>query len=169
MLTYTDIFEAHLSPWLQSLKRLGIEASFRRVDQGQYIKRIETREFDMIIHGFRQSDSPGNEQREFFSSAAADHEGSENYIGVKHPVIDELIESLIQAPNREELVAHSKALDRVLLNEHYVVPMWYYDAYRIAYWDKFDQPERTADLLPVFRLAFYTWWENPEKVAKLKK
>ena len=169
LLTFSDIYEPHLTPWLQSLKKLGIEANFRRVDQGQYIKRIQTRDFDMIVHSFRQSDSPGNEQREYFGSTAAEHDGSENYMGVKHPVIDKIIESLIQAPNRDELVAHTRALDRILLSEHYLVPMWYGDFYRIAYWDKFDQPERTAKFLPAFRLAFYTWWENPKKVAELKK
>src|SRR6185312_9431421 len=124
-------------PFLQNLKRLGINANLRTVDVAQYEKRMENYDFDMAVAVLPQSLSPGNEQREFFGSEAADQPGSRNLIGIKSKVVDELIEQLIAAPSRESLLAHTHALDRVLQHGYYVIPQFHLGAYWVAYWDKF--------------------------------
>lgn len=128
--TYTRF----LNGYLKSLKRLGITAKFRIVDTAQYTSRIEDFDFDMTPNIFAQSNSPGNEQREFWGSKVAEIPGSRNLPGVKDPVVDALIEDLIDAPDRDTLVAITKALDRVLLNGHYVVPLWGSRKIRFAHW-----------------------------------
>ena len=112
----------------------------RLVDQSQYLNRIRAQDFDMIVSGWGQSESPGNEQRGYWGSYAADQLGSSNYAGIKDPVIDELIELVIQAPDRESLVFRTRALDRVLLSGYYVIPNWHIQGDRILYWDKFSGP-----------------------------
>ena len=108
--------------------------------------------------------SPGNEQRDFWSSEAADRQGTRNLAGIKDPVVDALIDEIIKAPDRESLVTACRALDRVLLWGHYVIPHWHIQSYRVAYWDKFSRPEIT----PKYSLGFDTWWVDPEKEAALK-
>ena len=105
--------------------------------------------------------SPGNEQRNFWGSAAAAEEGSRNWAGVRDPVVDELIETLISAGDREELVAATRALDRVLLWGHYLIPHWHLDYDRLAYWNKFRRPEVT----PMQGYVFNTWWIEPQGAA----
>ncbi|MEK9662645.1 MAG: ABC transporter substrate-binding protein, partial [Alphaproteobacteria bacterium] len=150
----------------RNLERLGIEANVRIVDTSQYIRRIEDRDFDVIISGWGQSQSPGNEQREFWSSAAADAPGSRNTAGIKDPVIDELIELVIAAPTRESLVQRTRALDRALLWGYYVIPNFHLSFDRIAYWNKFGIP----DYIPLLGEATNTdaWWIDPEKQAALQ-
>jgi microcin C transport system substrate-binding protein len=139
--------------------------SVRSVDDVQYENRERNFDFDIIVDSWAESLSPGNEQREFWSSAAADETGSRNTIGVKNPAVDKLIERVIFAKNREEQVAATKALDRVLLWNNYVVPHWTYPFSRTARWDRFSHP----DELPKYgRGAFPTvWWWDPAKAAKL--
>jgi len=146
---------------------MGITARVRTVDVAQYEKRMETFDFDMAVALFPQSLSPGNEQREFFGSPAADQPGSRNVLGIKNPVIDELIEELIKAPDRASLVAHARALDRVLQYGYYVVPQFHLGAFWVAYWDKFRRPE-TA---PKYGLGIDTWWVDPnaEQSVEAKK
>ena len=109
--------------------------------------------------------SPGNEQREFWGSAAADRPGSRNVVGIKNPAIDTLIENIINAHNRAELVASTRALDRVLLWNHYVVPQFGIGADRIIYWNRFDRPK----VKPRYAVGFMdTWWINPDKDAVLR-
>ncbi|HAX91701.1 MAG TPA: hypothetical protein DCY07_05780, partial [Rhodospirillaceae bacterium] len=127
-------------PFLRNLERLGIQASFRNVDSSQYQNMMNDFDFDMTVHVFGQSLSPGNEQRDFWGSAKADQKGSRNLIGVRDPVVDELIEKLIHAKDRAELVTLCRTLDRVLLWGHYVIPHWNFGAYRVAYWNKFGMP-----------------------------
>lgn len=147
----------------QYLDRLGIETRVRTVDQAQYENRINARDYDIIVENWGQSLSPGNEQREFWGSAAADREGSRNYIGIKNPAIDKLIERVIYATDREDLVAATRALDRVLLWNHYVVPQWTSAEIRTAYWDKFRHPEK----LPEYSFGFPTiWWSADAKAAQ---
>ena len=112
-------------------------------------------DYDMTIGTIPQSDSPGNEQRDFWASVKADIPGSRNYIGVKDPVIDDLIEKIIQAPSREELVALCRALDRILLSGYYVIPHWHIDYWRVAYWSKLERPKHLSDLTPAIG---DTWW-----------
>ena len=113
----------------------------------------------MIVQTFSQSLSPGNEQRNFWGSNAANTNGSRNLIGIKNYAIDSLIEKLINAKNRKELITITKALDRVLLWNHYVVPNWHISSYRVLYWDFFDQP----NIKPKYSLGFDTWWINQKK------
>lgn len=151
-------------PFAKNLERLGIEARVRTVDAAQYQKRVEEFDFDMVVDVFGQSLSPGNEQRDFWSSTAADEPGSRNTIGVKDPVVDALVDLVIAAPDRESLIARSRALDRVLLWGHYVIPHWHIRSFRMAYWDKFGSPEVT----PKYALGFDAWWVDPAREAALK-
>lgn len=163
-LSHSETFERWISPFLANLKKLGIEGSFRVVDAAQYQKRMDSFDFDMTNGLFPQSLSPGNEQRDFWGADKADVNGSRNIIGIKDPVVDALIAGLVAAPTREDLAAHAKALDRVLLSGHYVIPNWHTDHYRVAYWDKFGRPEVTA---PYGLGVPETWWQDAEKAAKI--
>jgi microcin C transport system substrate-binding protein len=158
-------FERHTLPFIKNLERLGIAATLRTVDPAQYQNRMDDFDFDMTVESFGQSLSPGNEQREFWSSEAADIRGSRNTIGVKDPVVDHLIDRIIEAPTREDLVTATRALDRVLLWGHYVIPHWHSRIFRVAYWDKFDRPESN----PPYGLPLFSWWVDPVKVADVEQ
>ena len=147
-------FERVVLPFKKNLARLGIEARIRLVDTAQYLNRIRQFDFDMVVWNFGQSLSPGNEQRYYWGSAAADTPGSRNLAGVKDPVVDALIEKIVHARTRQELVVAVKALDRVLQWGFYVLPHWHLSSFRIAYWDKFLQPE----IHPLYGLGLMTWW-----------
>ena len=159
ILLYSPAFERIVFPFKDNLEKLGIEVDIRTVDSAQYQKRIETFDFDMVVQTFSQSLSPGNEQRNFWGSDAADTNGSRNIIGIKNYAIDSLIEKLINAKNRQELITITNALDRVLLWHHYVIPNWHISSYRVLYWDFFDQP----NIKPKYSLGFDTWWLNQKK------
>jgi len=159
ILLVSPAFERIVLPFIDNLEKLGINASLRTIDSSQYQKRIETFDFDMIVFTFSQSLSPGNEQRNFWGSDAADTNGSRNVIGVKNDVVDSLIEKLINAKDRDDLITISRALDRVLLWNYYVIPQWHISAYRVLYWDMFDQPKQK----PKYSLGFDTWWINQNK------
>ncbi|MEZ5786390.1 MAG: extracellular solute-binding protein [Xanthobacteraceae bacterium] len=148
-----------------SLARLGIDVRVRTVDDAQYENRMRQWDFDIITASWPESLSPGNEQRGFWGSQAADQPGSRNLIGIKNAAIDKLIERVIFAESREDLVAATHALDRVLLWHHYVVPQWTYGKVRTARWDRFGHPEN----LPKYGMsAFPTiWWWDAEKAAKI--
>ena len=163
ILLVSQAFERIVIPFTENLKRLGIEARVRLVDQSQYLNRIRAQDFDMIISGWGQSESPGNEQRGYWGSYAADQPGSSNYAGIKDPVVDELIELVIQAPDRESLVIRTRALDRVLLSGHYVIPNWHIQGDRILYWEKFSRPK-----VPTRRgVLFDRWWYDEAKAQSL--
>jgi microcin C transport system substrate-binding protein len=151
-------FERIVLPFAKNLERMGITARVRTVDNAQYEKRMETFDYDMTIVAFGQSLSPGNEQREYWGSKAADEEGSRNLLGIKDPVLDELIEELIKAPDRASLVAHTRALDRVLQYGYYVIPNYHIAAFRVAYWDKFRRPQ----VSPKYGVGIDTWWVDPK-------
>jgi microcin C transport system substrate-binding protein len=148
-------------PFIGNLKKLGIDASVRTVDTAQYQSRTDTFDFDMVIGTFRQSFSPGNEQRDFWGSAAADRNGGRNLIGIKDPVVDALIEKIIGAPDRPSLVAATRALDRVLLWGYYVIPQYYAPIDRLAFWDKFGRPR----IRPKFGIDLFSWWIDSSKQA----
>lgn len=157
LLAQTD-FERVLLPYKRNLADLGIELVIRRVDVSQYINRLRSRDFDMIVGGFGQSSSPGNEQREYWHSSSADNPGSRNFIGLKDPAVDSLVEGLINADSRQSLVAHTRALDRVLLAGHYVIPNWHIKTWRVAYWDRLQHPEVT----PLYDVGLMTWWSKAD-------
>jgi microcin C transport system substrate-binding protein len=150
-----------------SLERLGIQMSVRIVDDAQYENRLRQWDYDMIVQTWGQSLSPGNEQRAMWSSQAADQPGSRNYVGIKNPAVDALIEKLIFANSRDELVAACKALDRVLLWNHYVVPQWTYGKARTVRWDRFGRPET----MPKYGASAFPaiWWWDATKAAKAGK
>ena len=155
-------------PFIQNLKRLGVTATIRTVDVSQYEQRMNNFDYDMTIVVIPQSLSPGNEQREFFGSAAADQPGSQNQIGIKSPVIDALIEQVIQAPTRADLVTRVHALDRVLQYGYYLIPQYHLGAYWVAYWDKFHHPQTS----PKYGLGIPdTWWVDTgaEKAIEQKQ
>jgi len=148
-----------------SLDRLGMTVSVRVVDAAQYENRLRQWDFDIIVASWPQSLSPGNEQRGFWSSQAADQPGSRNLIGIKNPAVDALIDRVIFAKDREELVAATKALDRVLLWNFYVVPQWTYGKQRTARWDRFGHPET----MPKYGASAFptVWWWDAARAAKV--
>lgn len=152
------------APYIDNLRRLGIEATMRIVDTTQYINRYRSFDFDVVTAVLAQSASPGNEQRDYWSSAAADASGSRNVAGIKDPAIDKLIDRVIYAKDREELVAATHALDRVLLWNFYLVPQWHLPEVWTAYWDKFGKPEKQPTYIGV---DIDSWWIDPEKEAAL--
>jgi len=148
-----------------SLQRIGMGVSVRIVDTAQYENRLRQRDFDVITATWGESLSPGNEQRGFWGSAAADQPGSRNLVGIKNPAIDKLIDRVIFAKDRDELVAATHALDRVLLWNFYVVPQWTYGKQRTARWDRFGRPQT----MPKYGLAAFPtiWWWDKDKAAKV--
>ncbi|MEH6812708.1 MAG: extracellular solute-binding protein [Motiliproteus sp.] len=165
ILLNSPVWERIALPFAKNLKRLGIETKVRNVDSAQYQERTETFDFDMLVDVFGQSLSPGNEQRDFWSSDAAQRNGSRNTIGINNPVIDELTELLIAAPDRQSLVARTRALDRVLLWGHYVIPHWHIRNFRMIYWNKFSRPAVT----PKYDIGFDSWWVDADKVSSLQQ
>jgi microcin C transport system substrate-binding protein len=165
ILLVSQAFERIALPFVRNLGRLGIEASVRLVDQPQFINRLRSFDFDMIVSVWGQSNSPGNEQRSYWGSAAANEPGSRNYAGIQDPVVDALIDLLIAAPDRESLVARTRALDRVLLSGFYVIPHWHTQEDRILYWNRFSRPAIT----PNQGTAINFWWFDAEKAAALQR
>jgi microcin C transport system substrate-binding protein len=137
----------------------------RTVDTAQYRRRLDDYDFDVTVANWPESLSPGNEQRDFWTSAFADKPGSQNLLGIKSPVIDELVEGVIAAKDREDLVNHVRALDRVLQWGHWVVEHWHIPFDRVAYWDKFGRPAVT----PPQGVQPDTWWIDPAKADATAK
>ena len=165
VLLSSQAFERIVLPYTQNLKHLGIEAKIRLVDQTQYIERYRQKDFDMLVAVWGQSETPGNEQREYWGSEAADTAGSRNLAGITDPVVDELIELLVKSESREQLNVRTRALDRVLLWGHYVVPHWHIRADRVLYWDKFSRPPS-----PVRSGVMTTrWWYDAQKAGALEQ
>jgi microcin C transport system substrate-binding protein len=158
------IDERIISPFMENLRRLGVDATLRIVDQSQYVNRLRDFDFDSIVIPLLQSLSPGNEQRDFWSSQAADNPDSRNYAGIKNPVIDALVERVVFAADREDLVAATHALDRVLLWNFYMIPQWHNPNEWYARWNKFGIPERQPSYSGV---DTDSWWVDPEKEAAL--
>lgn len=158
-------FERVALPYTQWLGRLGMEVSVRTVDPAQYQELLNTFDYDMTVAVFPQSDYPGNEQAGYWSSAAAKEEGSDNLMGVADPVVDDLVAKVIAAPGYERLLPVVHALDRVLLWNWYMVPHWYLQSVRVAYWQRFGRPAT-----PVRSgLAFDTWWIDGKLAAATDK
>jgi microcin C transport system substrate-binding protein len=164
LLLNSPLFERVALPYAKSLEKIGITVNVRTVDTSQYRRRTDAFDYDMIVAGFGQSESPGNEQRDYWSSESANREGSRNALGLADPVVDELVSGVIAAPDRSSLVSRVRALDRVLLSGRYVVPNWYIGSDRIAYWDKFGQPS----VVPKDGVQIDAWWVDPAKAAKLE-
>ena len=160
-----EMFNRHLAYFIGNLELIGVKGTIRVVDESQYVKRRNGKDFDVMIESFAQSLSPGNEQREFWGSASADVEGSRNLMGLKSPVIDALVDKIVFAKDRAELVAATKALDRTLLWGFYLIPNWHNPSEWIAYWDRFGRPDK----LPSQTSGFPTiWWHDAAKDTALQ-
>ncbi|MFO1048209.1 MAG: extracellular solute-binding protein [Geminicoccaceae bacterium] len=158
------LFERIVGPFAKSLERLGIKVDLRTVDDAQYEQRLSTFDFDMVTSVFGQSLSPGNEQRDFWGSEAADQQGSRNLIGIKDPIVDELIGKIVTARSRDDLIAACRALDRVLLWSYYVIPQWHNRVTRIAYWAKLRHPETW----PRYGVDLFAWWVDPAQATAVE-
>ncbi|MFP3543253.1 extracellular solute-binding protein [Rhizobium sp. SIMBA_035] len=153
-------FERSVMPFANNLKKIGIDARLRTVDASQYTNRVRSFDYDMIWSIWGETMNPGNEQMDYWGSQAAAQQGSRNYAGITNPAIDTLIKMIIFAPNRDEQVAAIKAMDRVLLANHYVVPLFYSNNSRLAYWDKIAHPAE----LPEYSIGFPdVWWSKDAK------
>ncbi len=164
ILEYNPQLERWVLPFIRNLERLGIKANYRLVDPAQYQARMAEFNFDMTTTVLPQSRSPGNEQRDYWHSSKAQEKGSRNIMGISDPTIDALTDKVVQAQSREELLAATQALDRVLLWGHYIIPHFYIGSYRVAYWDIFNRPE----IAPKYDVGMLnTWWIDAAKAAKL--
>ena len=164
-LLVSPAFERIVLPYIRNLRRIGIQASVRTVDSAQYERRVKSFDFDIIVAGWGQSLSPGNEQRNYWGSKAADRPGSRNYAGIRNEAVDELINEIIFAKTRDDLVAATRALDRVLMWNHYVVPTWHITYERTARWNRFGKPAKIPDYSAGFPDI---WWWDEAKAAKIK-
>ena len=163
ILLVSPAFERIVLPFKNNLKKLGININVRTIDSAQYQNRLDSFDFDMIVSTFSQSLSPGNEQRNFWSTNAAETNGSKNLIGIRDPVVDLLIEKIISSKNRDDLINATRALDRVLLWGHYVIPQWHISAYRNLHWDIFNYPS----IRPKYSLGSNTWWIDSKKANSI--
>ncbi len=157
ILLVSPSFERVMAGYVNNLKKLGVKATYRTIDPALYIGRLNRFDFEMTVHVFGQSQSPGNEQRDFWHSTSADRSGSRNLIGIKDQAVDQLVDKIIYAKTQEELAAACKALDRVLWYGYYVVPNWYLSRHRITFWNVFNRPET----LPLYYnplQELMTWW-----------
>lgn len=152
--------------FIANLRKIGIDATLRIVDTSQYIQRFQAFEFDAVTAGFPQSESPGNEQRDYWSSQAADTPGSRNVPGIRDEVVDALINRVIFATDREDLVAATRALDRVLLWNYYTIPQYYQPTMRYAYWNKFGIPAEQPRYVGIDTMS---WWVLPENESKIEQ
>jgi microcin C transport system substrate-binding protein len=158
-------YEGFALVYKDSLERLGIAVSVRAVGNVEYVNRLRQWDFDIVVASWTESLSPGNEQRDYWGSTAANRPGSQNLVGIRNPAVDALIDRIVSAASRADLVAATKALDRVLLWNHYVVPQWIYGRVRTARWDRFGRP----DPMPIYGAAAFPaiWWWDAERAAKL--
>ncbi|MDX1803172.1 MAG: extracellular solute-binding protein [Alcanivorax sp.] len=158
IMTYSPDFDRIVQPFARNLKALGVDAKVIRVDSSQYLERYRHFDFDMVIASFPQSTSPGNEQRGYWGSKAADTPSSNNIIGIKNPVVDALVDKITSATSREQLVTACRALDRVLQWNFYLIPNWYVDYYRVAYQSWLRHPDLGAYVAP--DAAIDSWWDS---------
>jgi microcin C transport system substrate-binding protein len=150
-------FERVIAPYVSNLKKLGVEVNYRAIDPALYADRIKNFEFDMVVTTYGQSQSPGNEQRDFWTTAAANRMGSRNLAGISSPVVDALVDAIIYAETHEQLVTASRALDRVLWHGYYLVPNWYLANHRLAYAAKLRHPAKLP-LYYSYEQWLDTWW-----------
>ncbi len=161
MLLSQKAFERVMAAYARNLERLGVKLNYRTVDASLYQRRVDTFDFDLTVHVYPQSQSPGNEQIGFWHSSTAAQEGSNNLMGLRDPVVDALVDKLVYAPERCALIVAAHALDRVLLWGEYLVPNWYSPVHRLAWRDRFGMPERLPLYYQPLSWALATWWAKP--------
>ncbi len=155
--------QRHLMPYLRHLKRLGIQANIRMVETAQYYERLRNYQFDMIVDSMPQSLTPGQEQKQFWSSQAAKQVGNYNYAGIQNPAIDAVIKQVIQAQNREQVIDSTRALDRLLRAGYYHIPTYGTGEYWYAYWNMYQQPK----LKPKLSAGIDYWWVDAAKAQRV--
>ena len=165
ILLVSPAFERVALPFVKNLARIGVTATVRTVDSAQYRRRADDFDFDMLIQAIGQSESPGNEQRDYWTSTAASQKGGRNLIGIRDPVIDALVELVISAPDRARLVDRTRALDRVLQWGYYLIPQHHISAERLVYWDRFGRPA----VSPPSGTVLMSWWIDEERDAALQQ
>jgi microcin C transport system substrate-binding protein len=161
ILLVSPAFERVMAVYVKDLRKLGIQAEYRTIDSTLYSERLKKFDFDMIVMSYGQSQSPGNEQRNYWHSASAERHGSQNYAGINSPVVDALVEKIIYAHTNKELITACRALDRVLWFGYYLVPNWYLPVYRLSYHDIFSMPSSLPLYYDPFQLLM-TWWPKPQ-------
>jgi len=165
ILLVSPSFERVMAPYVANLEKLGIQVDYRTIDPALYTDRVQNFDYDMIVHVYGQSLSPGNEQKNYWHSESAATKGSKNLAGIKDPVIDTLVEKIVYAKTQDELTAACKALDRVLWYGYYMVPNWYLNVHRLAFHKKFKQPE-TLPLYYNHYQYLMTWWMDSKSNVK---
>lgn len=165
-LTFSKTYERIVAPYQRNLARLGIELAIRTVDSSIYQQKLNQFDFDMTVAVYGMSLSPGNELRDYFSTASADQLGSLNLAGVKHPALERLLDHFVSFRDRNELVTASRALDRVLRAEYLLVPNWHLATHRVAWWDKFAYPQQLPLYYQAQEWMIHTWWQKPVPQAK---
>lgn len=163
-LMYQPTFERVIGPYVKNLERLGIQATMRFVDPAQYVERVKAFDFDLVTARFSPPETPGAELYSFWGSVQADVPGSNNYSGVKDPAVDALIEKVLSAPDRPALLAATRALDRVIMWNSYIIPQWYKGEHNLAYWQRFGRP--AAPKPDYHRGVVNSWWFDAEKAAR---
>lgn len=163
-LMYQPSFERVIGPYVKNLERLGIRATMRFVDAAQYVERVKAFDFDLVTARFSPPETPGAELYSFWGSAQADVAGSNNYAGVNDPAVDALIENVLSAPDRPALLAATRALDRVIMWNNYIIPQWYKGEHNLAYWDRFGRP--AAPKPDYHRGVVNSWWFDAEKARR---
>ena len=161
-------FQRIAEPYKNNLKKIGVHLDIKVVQVAEYEERLRNFKFGMIVAGYPQSRSPGNEQRYMWGSEAAETPGTRNYMGIKNPALDELIDRIIKAKTRKELVIHIQTLDRILTHQFYMVPHWYIAYDRTVFWNKFSRPKINPSQSSIANNILEWWWWDEQKVQKLK-
>ena len=165
----SPLFQRIVEPYKNNLKKIGVELDIKVVQIAKYEEILRNFNFDMIVANYPQSRSPGNEQRSMWSSEAESTPGSRNYMGVKNPAIDELINTIVEAKSRKDLINSIQAMDRILTHQFYIVPNWYIPYDRIVYWNKFSRPKINASQSIIINNILEWWWLDKNKATILKK
>ena len=168
VLMFQPAFARITEPFINNMKRLGVQADMKRVDSSIYEQRLRNFNYDMIVSSWGQAPSPGNEQMNYWHSRSANQPGSRNMIGLKDPAVDKLVETLIGARSRKALVTATRALDRDLWHGNYVVPHWFIGFHRVSIWNKFQRPERNPLYFQPWSFLHF-WWTTPDLQARLKQ
>ena len=162
-------FERIVEPYKNNLRKIGFDMEIKKMQVAEYEERLRNFNFDMIVVGYGQSRSPGNEQRYMWGSEAAQTPGTRNYMGIENPAVDELINRITEAGSRKELVDAIQAMDRILTHQFYIVPHWYIAYDRIVYWNKFSRPGVNPSQSAVINNIIEWWWWDADKTKKLKE
>lgn len=167
-LYFNQLWERIIEPYKNNLQKIGVKLKFKRVQAAQYEERLREFKYDMILTSFFAGRSPGNEQRNMWTSQAAKVPGSQNYMGIQNPAVDELVDTLVKAKTRRELVNAVQALDRILTHQFYIVPHWFIGYDRMVHWNKFSHPEILPSASSRFNHFLEWWWWDEAKVQKLR-